>query len=267
MKLINNPAGHYRFLTGIAPYSAGVVAMPGYEIRHVLLRQLPPWRKGFEQVEAFLHRQERPIASLCAMELRVPAPLSFEGFAEFNGLYQEKLTTLGLLLDGRNPIARTNIAPGIAPPQEPSLYAFSYTIPFTRTTVEVRESHSQSDELKNESPTFVVAGAGDLRDQAQLHPEAIVRPGETSAHALLEKATVVWQVMKERLFGLGCQWSHCTHVNAYTVLPIHAAFNQMRADQGKDAFKHGMVWHYSYPPIQGLSFEMDLRGIRQEVIL
>ena len=28
MQLIENPQGNYRFLTGIAPYSAGVVALP-----------------------------------------------------------------------------------------------------------------------------------------------------------------------------------------------------------------------------------------------
>lgn len=38
MKLIDNPKGNYKFLSGIAPYSCGVIAMPGYEIIRVKLQ-------------------------------------------------------------------------------------------------------------------------------------------------------------------------------------------------------------------------------------
>src|SRR6266852_8929075 len=38
------------------------------------------------------------------------------------------LTEWKLLVDGENPIARTNVAPLVGAPSEPSLYAFAYTI-------------------------------------------------------------------------------------------------------------------------------------------
>ncbi len=163
MQLLDNPDGNYRFLTGIAPYSAGVIAMPGYEIVRATLQRPLPYVAGFSQIERYLGTVDRPRVALCAVELRLPRPLSFAGFGEFNGGYQQLLASWGLLLSGRNPVARTNVAPTVAAPSEPSLYAFSYTVPSERT-----------------EPTFIVAGAGDLRDQAALSADAVVRPGETS---------------------------------------------------------------------------------------
>ena len=152
MKLLDNTKGNYRFLTGIAPYSSGVVAMPGYEIAHVVLRAPLPYRQGFNLIDRHLSQQSRPRQALCAIELRSPRPFTFEGFAEFNQSYQDILADWELLVDGLNPIARTNIAPEVRPPAEPSLYAFSYTAP--------------APDL--ETPTFVVAGAGDLAGQRLL---------------------------------------------------------------------------------------------------
>ena len=248
MVLLDNARGNYRFLTGIAPYSSGVVAMPGHEIIHVILRRPMPYRQGFAAIERHLNEAGRSRHALCAVELRLPAPLSFDGFADFNRAYQQMLTSWGLLLDGRNPVARTNIAPALMPPAEPSLHAFAYTMPATggRTP-----------------PTFVVAGAGDLRDQAVLSPAAIVRPNETSAHALREKAATVMQVMQARLNGLQVGWSAATDVGIYTVQPLHPFLVDTVLDHLGEAVIHGVHWHFSNPPIAGLTYEMDVRGVRQ----
>ena len=72
--LIDNPGGNYRFITGIAPYSCGVVAMPGYEIIHVTLQQPVAYQKGFEQIARHLASASRPLKALCAVQLRLPAP-------------------------------------------------------------------------------------------------------------------------------------------------------------------------------------------------
>src|SRR2546428_6072816 len=40
------PGGNYRFLPGIAPFSSGVIALPGYQVVHVTLRAPIPWRGG-----------------------------------------------------------------------------------------------------------------------------------------------------------------------------------------------------------------------------
>ncbi len=250
--LIDNPGGNYRFLTGIAPYSCGVVALPGYEIIHVTLHQPVAYQSGFEQIARHLASVSRPLQALCAIQLRLPAPLTFDGFSDFNDAYQQLLTRWDLMLDGHNPVARTNISPTWLPPADPSLYAFSYTAPNSNKTL---------------SPTFIVAGAGDLNDQSNLSPEAIVRPNETSTDALREKAGCVLQVMCERVDGLAVGWADATTVDIYTVYPIHSFLTDTLLGRLNEAAVHGVHWHFGHPPITGLAFEMDLRGVRQEIWL
>lgn len=249
--LLDNPLGHYHFLTGIAPYSSGVVAMAGYEIVHVTLGRPIPYRQGFERIEQHLGEARRPKHALCSVELRLPTPLSFDGFADFNRDYQRLLASWGILLDGRNPVARTNIAPVLMPPAEPSLYAFAYT----RPAGEAMPS------------TFVVAGAGDLHDQSTLSASAIIRPGETSAAALREKAAAVMQVMQARLDGLGVDWSAETIVDIYTVHPIDIFLRKTVLDHIGEAANRGVCRHYANPPIVGLAYEMDVRCTRTEYTL
>ena len=112
----------------------------------------------------------RPRAALCGIELRSPAPFSFDGFAAFNEGYRSLLADWGLLVAGDNPIPRTNGAPIAAAPAEPSLYAFAYTVPGATP-----------------APTFIVAGAGEMGDRAR-GAEGIVRHGDTSAEGMREKA-------------------------------------------------------------------------------
>ncbi len=245
--VIDHPVGNYQFHPGIAPYSAGVVAMPGYEIIRVTLPQPIPYRQGFALIEAHLQKLERPRQALCAVELRLPAPRSFTGFIDFNRNYRAILAEWEILVGEENPVARTNVAPAFAPPTEPSLYAFSYTVPSALT-----------------KPTFIVAGAGDLYDQANLSTAAVVRPGESSAHALQEKAAVVMACMESRLFGLGMDWSGVTATNVYTIYPVRPLLVEGILQKIGPAAAHGITWHYSHPPIADLAFEMDLRGIQQE---
>jgi hypothetical protein len=248
MDLLDNTKGGYRFLTGIAPYSAGVITMPGYEIVRATLQRPLPYLAGFELVDQFLTALERPRAALCAVELRLPQPLSFAGFAEFNADYQALLAEWDLLVAERNPIARTNIAPVLAAPETPSLYAFSYTIPCEITDA-----------------TFIIAGAGDLNDQANLSAAAVVRPGETTPEALRQKAITVMDVMTARLTGLGIDWESATTVDIYTTHPMESFLTDViLAPMGHTAI-HGIHWFFSHPPIEDLVFEMDLRGVRIEI--
>ena len=112
--LIAHPKGHYRFLQGIDPYSCGVVAEPGWEIVRVVLAEPLPWREGFERVDAHLAAEGCDRVSLCAMELRSPAPFTMQGFIDFNREYCAVLQAWGLYVDELNPVARTNVAPAYA---------------------------------------------------------------------------------------------------------------------------------------------------------
>ena len=242
--LVSHPLGHYRFLPGIAPYSCGVIADPGHEIVHVTLRMPQPWRNGFELVDRFLTDQGRHRTDLCAMELRSPRPFSMEGFIEFNWSYCEVLEEWGVFVDGANPIARTNVCPISLDSSQPVLQAFS----FVRPNPAIQQQ------------TFVVAGAGELVE-GTLVADGILRHGDTSAAAILEKARYVCEVMADRLDGLGVDSKEITEVNVYTIHTIHPLMETLLLDRLPAAKHRGVCWHFTRPPIVDIEFEMDVRGV------
>ena len=247
--LLKNNRGNYHFWKGIAPYSAGVVADPGFEIVHVRFTRALPLAAGLARVRSEVLAAKRPIHALCGMALRSPLPFTFPGFNQFNAGYVKTLVEWGLLVDGQNPVARTNIAPQVRPPREPAIYGFSYTVP---SALKVK--------------TFVVAGAGEL-PEGSLDPRDVVRHGETSPDALREKIRFVMGLMTSRLQGLGVGWDQVTTSNVYTVHDIGAEVeNEIIRPIGAGA-AHGFTWHYSRPPIESIEYEMDLRGVRHEIWL
>ncbi|MCC6587886.1 MAG: RidA family protein [Bryobacterales bacterium] len=247
--LINNPKGNYAFIKGIAPYSGGVVAASGHEIVHARFLQPAPLKTGFDRVRAHLEAERRPVESLCGMELRSPKPFTFQGFSDFNAGYVGVLRDWGVFLDGVNPIARTNIAPEVGAPAEPSLYGFSYTVPSTLSR-----------------KTFVVAGGGEL-PEGSLDPHDVVRRGETSLDALREKARFVMGLMAGRIKELGVSWDEATVTEIYTVFNITPFLaTEILKPMGKGSI-HGVVWHYSRPPIVSIEYEMDLRGVARETVI
>jgi hypothetical protein len=250
MTLIDHRAGNYRFLPGIAPYSCGVVSSPGFEIVHVTLHRPTPYLRGFDRIERHLTEAGRPRASLCGVELRSPRPFSFPGFAEFNATYAKILEGWGIFVDGVNPVARTNVAPEINPPSEPVLYGFSYSRPADCAG----------------PPTFVVAGAGEL-PEGVLAAEGVIAAGDTSPEGIAVKARFVMDLMESRLHGLGGEWPLVTAIDIYTVHPFHRLLPGAILERIGPASGHGIRWFFTRPPITGIEFEMDLRGVRSELRL
>ena len=110
------PDGGYRFVRGASPYSAGVVAEPGFEIERVRFAAPVPMAEGFRRIEARLAAAGRPKAALCACELRSPKPFTMDGFVGFNKGYVDVLKSWGLFkVDGLNPVARSNVCPPSSP--------------------------------------------------------------------------------------------------------------------------------------------------------
>jgi hypothetical protein len=248
-ELRESPGNGYRYLPGITAFSSGVVAMPGFEIVHATVAAPVPWREGFARIERHLREQGRPRTALCGIELRSPKPFTFDGFAAFNEGYRALLGEWKILVGDDNPIPRTNVAPVIVPPAEPSLYAFAYTVPGATP-----------------APTFVVAGAGEMRDRAQ-GAHGIVRHGDTSADAMREKARFVMGTMQERLGALGAEFRRVTAIDVYMAPPLHEGVLEEVLRPAGGAAIHGVRWFPSRPPIQGLEFEVDMRGVAREVVL
>jgi hypothetical protein len=247
--LRDHPSGNYRYMPGISAFSCGTVATAGHEIVHVTLATPVPWRDGFARIDRHLREQQRSRTALCGIELRSPQPFTFDGFGRFNDGYRALLGEWGILVGDDNPIPRTNVCPVTAAPAEPSLHAFSYTVPG-----------------RTPAPTFIVAGAGELKDRAQ-GPEGIVRHGDTSAEAMREKARFVMGTMEQRLRTLGGDWSRVTAIEIYTAQPIHGFLAEEILRPAGAAAIHGVRWYPSRPPIRGLEFEMDLRGVARELVL
>ena len=246
---IENPRGGYAFLKGISPYSAGVVALPGFEIEHVRLTAAHPLKSGFDLIDRHLRLRSRPRQALCAIELRSPRPFTFGGFQTFNESYVALLRSWDILLDDMNPVARTNVAPELDRPREPVLYGFSMTL---------RTSNAQ--------PSFVVAGAGEL-PEGSLDPHEVIRRGEASADALREKIHFVMDLMTSRLAALSVNWAQATMTQIYTVHDIHPFLGAEILGGMREAGRAGIHWYFARPPIEGIEYEMDVRGSRRETIL
>jgi hypothetical protein len=247
--LVRYPKGNYSFLRGIAPYSGGVRADAGYEIVHVRLLRPVALTQGFAIVKEHLAANGRPVHALCGMELRSPQPFTFQGFSEFNSGYIQVLKDWSIIVDGVNPIARTNIAPATGQPATPSLYGFSYTV------------HSNANRK-----TFVVAGGGEL-PEGSLDPKDVIRRGDDSPEALREKVRFVMGLMTERLKGMDLTWDLATTVNMYTVHPVCGILADEIIRPMAGSAMHGITWHYSRPPIVSIEYEMDLRGVGRDLVL
>jgi hypothetical protein len=56
-----------------------------------------------------------------------------------------------------------------------------------------------------------------------------------------------------------------TTVDLYTLHSPESFLARVILDPLGPAAIHGVHWHYSRPPITGLEFEMDMRGVRREL--
>jgi hypothetical protein len=241
--------GGYRYVKGVFRYSASVAAEPGFEIERARFHRPVALAEGFRLIEARLRAIGRPLTAFCACELRSPAPFTEAGFEAFNRQYVAPLAAWGLYKDGANPVARSNVCPAIDPPVEPSFYAFSYTVPAPGRT----------------RPSFIVAGGAEAPENQPNYRDHIVRRGDVSPDALVEKARYVLGVMEGRMQPLGCEWKDVTDTQAYTVHDLHPFLGQEIVRRG--AAPGGLTWHYVHPPVVDLEFEMDARGIAREVVL
>ncbi len=240
-------AGGYRYVPGPFQYSGGVAAQPGFALERIRFATLVPIAVGFEIIENYLKDIGRPLKAFAACELRSPAPFTEEGFIEFNRVYVGTLERWGIFSNEENPVARSNVCPEINPPSEPSFEAFTYTV----------ESDRSDDQ-----PNFVIAGSGEAIEGASTYEGNIVRLGDTSTDGMRAKAAHVLGEMERRMKILNVGWQHATTTQVYTVYEFHPFLADDIVKRG--AIPAGLTWYYARPPVVGLDFEMDLRGVAVE---
>ena len=238
--------GGYRYMRGVFQYSGGVAAEPGFAIERARFHRPPPLAAGFAAVEAHLAALGRPLTAFCACELRSPAPFTEDGFAAFNRVYVGTLERWGIFRGGDNPVARSNVCPAVDPPPEPGFHAFSYTVAADGGA----------------GAGFVVSGGADAPEGEANYLDHVVRQGETSPDAMREKARFVLAEMETRMRALGATWANSSGTQLYTVHDPHPFFAEEIVARG--AAPAGLAWHYARPPVVGLEFEMDVRGVAVE---
>lgn len=241
-------AGGYRYIKAVFQYSGGVAAQPGFELERARLAKPLPLAEGFVLVERHLQALGRPSTAFAACELRSPAPFTEQGFVDFNRHYVQTLERWGLYRDGVNPVARTNVCPEYDKPAEPSLYAFSYTVP----------AHGRRG-------SFIVAGGGEAKEGGPDYRSSIVRLGDTSLAGMREKLRYVAGEMERRLAALGFAWRDAVSTQAYTVHDIGPLVGEELARRG--AMAGGLEWHFCRPPVVSLEYEMDVRGAAREIVI
>jgi hypothetical protein len=243
-------SGGYDYVAGGFPYSAGVVAAPGYRLVRVRFDAVVPLVAGFARIADYLQARSRPLTALAAVELRSPAPFTLDGFRAFNRDYVEVLERWRIVRDGRNPVARSNVCPVHDRPPEPGFFAFTHTIPDPAAPAG--------------TPDFVVAGSGEWPED-QPFPAAIVARGDLSARGLEAKAAYVLRTMQARCEALGCAWTSVAAAQVYCVHDIHPLVAARLAATG--LLRHGLTWQICAPPVRELEFEMDVRRVTEERLL
>jgi hypothetical protein len=238
----------YRFMPGVSQYSCGIGALPGFTIERVRFSKVVPLRQGFAKIAEIIKAAGRPLTAFGACELRSPAPFTEEGFKAFNLIYIQTLIEWGLMKDGVNPVARSNVCPKIDPPSEPGFHAFSFTT------------------VAPDAPTsFVVAGSGESVEGKANYRDHTVRLGDTSPDAMHEKAKWVLNEMERRMSAFGGNWSQITAVQLYTIRDVFPFLEQELGSRG--ALRSGLTWHFNRPPVVDLEYEMDCRKVQIERVV
>ena len=245
MNLREHRDGGFRFLATSpgAPYSAGVVAMEGYEIVHAGVLREVPVEEGFWAIERHLAMMGRPRTALCGVELRGARPYSPEEWSApdgFNAGYRAVLREWGLFVDGNPAVARTNVVPVVGAPGEQVLHGFSYTVP-------LQESAG--------GETFVTSGAPEAQEMWAKE----VNVGERLVSSL--------EAIGRAVMGLGRTWDEATRVNLYVREGISTELAAAALRVVGGAARQGLHWYLSKTPLLGPYLECDARGVRREVMV
>lgn len=233
--------GAYSFIPGVAQYSAGVLAAPGHVIRRVQFSRPVPLLEGFQRISHLLGAAGRPTTAFCACELRIGQPFTEASFKTFNETYITTLKEWGLLGESGNPVARSCVCPEIDSPSEPSFYAFCYTVPL------------------NGPRSFVISGSGEVPEGKGNYRDHIVRLGDLSEEAMIEKAQWVVDEMERRMSAFGAEWHQTNGVQVYTVHDLRAILKRVLAPRA--VCGSGVTWYFARPPIVDIEFEMDCRCV------
>ena len=244
------PAGGYRFISHQFQYSGGVAAEPGFRIERARFARSVPLADGFDATEAYLAgignaRPPRSAPASCAPRRNSPTPvLSLSIGAMSSGWPPGGFSTTR---STRLP-ARTSARKSTRPPRRRS----------TPSAIRCRAKAGRRAALS-------LPGAAKRARAALADEGRIIRPGDHSPEAMHEKASFVLGAMEQRMAALGFSWADVTATQVYTIFEIHPLLADEFVRRG--AMSGGLVWHFARPPVRGLDFEVDVRGVAHELVI
>ncbi len=232
--LAHSPGGNYRFLAAEGqPFSGGIVADEGCDLVHARFERPIPLEAGLAAAARHVVAAGREVLAMAGIELRIPRPFTRGGFDGFNRAYVASLKRLGLEVGGIMPAARTNVAPAAIGISEPTVYAFTYTIPNQRNR-----------------PAFLLSGVP-----------------ETEGRNPAEMLNSIMKVVSARLGELGASWDDATAIQLYGIDDFQDALVTNVLPRTGWGAVHGIQWFPSRTPIEGLKFEIDVRSAGTELVL
>jgi hypothetical protein len=243
--LLDSEAGGYRVLPAGQVFCGGVIPVDGFEVVHALFTPWVPLKDAWSRIEQYLKSVGRPVQALCGMELRIPAQLTLEGFRAFNQPYVQQLRNWDLVIGNYSAVCRTNVAPALEPPKEPSVHAFSFTAP---------------TQLK--STTFCISGTADIDSRGR-----IVAEGDVSLAGMRQRLQHCLDTITERLAELGVGWDATTHVDLCCARELGNLMEAVVVPGVQGAAAHGIRLHHARPPILGAEVELECRAVRREITL
>ncbi len=225
--------GNYRTLASAGrPFSDGIVADPGYDLVRAVFSRPRPLYEALDEARRHVEAAGRRATALAGFELRIPGPLTAEGFAAFNRPYVERMTELGLSTSEGLVTTRTNVSPTVAGVTEPTLLAFTYTVP--------------SDGARGIA--YRLSGATETRSD-----------GTTA-----ERLSTIVDTLDEHLAELGATWGQATAITIYgEACDLDAA----TLSRFGEAALRGVRWYPSLPPIVGIGFEIDAHSVGTEQMM
>jgi len=251
--LILNERGGYWFQPGLSFLSFAARAADGYEIVRATFRSLRPFARGMDDIEAYLRAAGRPIQALCGLEIRSADTSAGVGmpFMAFNGLYRQRLTAAGLMVDGASPITRVCVsAPNVS---EHSIYAFTYTVPLAETR-------------PTAPATFMTCAFPDVINITTSKPQMVAK-GDTSLTGLRKKMAAVLGAVDDSLQKLETRWANVTGVQLYSVYDVQPLYEEFLGPRLGEVARRGIEWYVAKPPALGNDLEIAVRGTRLEVLI
>jgi hypothetical protein len=96
-------------------------------------------------------------------------------------------------------------------------------------------------------------------------PQDVIRLGETSADALLEKLRFVIGAVANRVAALGAQWDNAVAVHLYAAHDLtFPLVREVLSGRGIIPV-NGITWHDAAPPVALLELEVDVRRYGREI--